>query len=52
MTGSDMTFVVPASTAAATNFDQFFQEMESRKNELDIESFGISDPRLQEVSCQ
>ncbi|KAH3873422.1 hypothetical protein DPMN_036657 [Dreissena polymorpha] len=49
MTGSDMTFVVPASTAAATNFDQFFQEMESRKYELDIESFGISDPQLQEV---
>ncbi|WAQ96399.1 ABCAC-like protein [Mya arenaria] len=47
VSGGDMTFTLPAASSAA--FHEMFQDLESKKRELNIESYGISDPQLQEV---
>jgi len=45
--GSDMTFTLPATSTSG--FQEMFAELERRKQELDVQSYGISDPQLQEV---
>ena len=45
---NEMKFVLPTSNR--TNFYDLFRTLEERREELQIASFGVSDPTLEEVN--
>lgn len=46
--GAEMTFVLP--TMRKADFYGLFRELDSQKHALDIVNYGISDPKLEEVT--
>ncbi|KAK2567067.1 ATP-binding cassette sub-family A member 2 [Acropora cervicornis] len=48
-TQQEMTFVLPDNSVKLGGFETFFTELEQKKNELEIDSFGLTDTALEEV---
>lgn len=48
-TQQEMTFVLPDNSVKRGGFETFFTELEQKKNELEIDSFGLTDTALEEV---
>lgn len=49
-TQQEMTFILPDNSVKLGGFERFFTELEQKKNELEIDSFGLTDTALEEVS--
>ena len=48
---TEMTFILPVNRGQRSYFAGMFEDLESRKNELCIASYGVSDTTLEEVSA-
>lgn len=48
-TQQEMTLVLPDNSVKRGGFETFFTELEQKKNELEIDSFGLTDTALEEV---
>ncbi|ELU18493.1 hypothetical protein CAPTEDRAFT_149677 [Capitella teleta] len=47
--GSEITFVLPADSDQKARFKQLFERLEAHKEQLHINSYGVSDTSLEEV---
>ena len=48
-TQQELTFVLPDNSVKRGGFEIFFSELETKKDELGIDSFGLTDTALEEV---
>lgn len=48
-TQQELTFVLPDNSVKRGGFEIFFRELEQKKSELGIDSFGLTDTALEEV---
>ena len=46
----ELTFVLPDNSVKRGGFEIFFSDLEKKKTELGIDSFGLTDTALEEVS--
>lgn len=48
-TQQELTFVLPDNSVKRGGFEIFFSDLETKKDELGIDSFGLTDTALEEV---
>lgn len=48
-TPQELTFVLPDNSVKRGGFEIFFNDLETKKEELGIDSFGLTDTSLEEV---
>ena len=49
-TQQELTFILPDNSVKRGGFEMFFSDLEKKKTELGIDSFGLTDTALEEVS--
>ena len=47
--GTEITMVLPTADGQRANFRNYFTELEHKKREMNVSSFGVSDTTLEEV---
>ena len=48
-TQQELTFILPDNSVKRGGFERFFSDLERKKSELGIDSFGLTDTALEEV---
>lgn len=49
-TQQELTFILPDNSVKRGGFEMFFNDLEKKKTDLGIDSFGLTDTALEEVS--